>query len=492
MAIFIETGDTKFLPLPATSVFTQGENKCIMNKDKSWENIHMKRKTESILICAFVALCFLWTGSGYLTWLYHLLSFYPASSVDIYTEIIGYLFQICGLILFSFCMKKRQKAFTTTHASISAMLADLIFMILSVLSPNGAGALFFGYLMNLFHGIVAVIYLTKLTTQIPQQKRGIVFGVGYGFGSIGSWFISLIGNGNFMKSSYVLILYTLLMLLSAVVLCILNRNSEETHVLSKPGFSIDVSVIVLAGITVFMISCIKNIGFYFPTADLSNSSFSLEFSRAFYAVGLIVAGFINDKNRKWGAVCCIAALVFPFAMFILQNSFNSSLIIWIVGYIFFGFFSVYRVILFSDMAGKSAQYLYFAGIGLMFGRCGDVVGTSFGILLSNHTIVLVLCTSVAFMITIFLFVNLYQKIYVTMPTVTRDREDLLKNFEICYRLTSREMEVFQFLLDNHSNTEIAEKLFISENTVKFHIKNIFKKTGCSDRISLKKIFMEQK
>lgn len=59
MEIFIETGDTKFLPLPATSVFTQGENKCIMNKDKSWENIHMKRKTESILICAFVALCFL-------------------------------------------------------------------------------------------------------------------------------------------------------------------------------------------------------------------------------------------------------------------------------------------------------------------------------------------------------------------------------------------------------------------------------------------------
>lgn len=452
----------------------------------------MKRKTDNILICALVALCFLWTGSGYLTWLYHLLSFYPASSVDIYTEIISYIFQMCGLILFSFCMKKKHKSFTTTYASISAMFADLIFITLSVLSPNGACALFFGYLMNLFHGIVAGIYLTKLTTQISQQKRGIVFGVGYGFGSIGSWIISLIGNGNFLKSNYVLILYTLFVLLSAIILHISNRKSKEKPALPKPVFPIDISVIVLAGITVFMISCIKNIGFYFPTADLSNSSFSLELSRAFYAIGLITAGIINDKNRKWGAVCCIAALVFPFAMFILQNSLESSLILWIVGYIFFGFFSVYRVILFSDIAGKSAQYLYFAGLGLMFGRCGDVAGASIGIILSSHTVVLVLCTSVAFMITIFLFINLYHKIYVPIPPDQNNREYLLKKFEIFYQLTPREMEVVQLLLDNHTNGEIAEYLFISENTVKFHIKNILRKTACSDRTNLTKIFMEQK
>ena len=451
----------------------------------------MKRKTDNILICALVALCFLWTGSGYLTWLHHLLSFYPASSVDIYTEIIGYIFQMCGLLLFSFCMKKKHKLFTTTYASISAMFADLIFIILSVLSPNGVCALFFGYLMNLFHGIVAGIYLTKLTTQISQQKRGIVFGVGYGFGSIGSWIISLIGNGNFLKSNYVLILYTLFVLLSAIILHISNRNSEEEPASPKQVFSIDISVFLLAGITVFMISCIKNIGFYFPAADLSNNSFSLELSRAFYAIGLIAAGIINDKDRKWGAVCCIAALVFPFAMFILQNSLESSLILWIVGYIFFGFFSVYRVLLFSDMAGKSAQYLYFAGLGLMFGRCGDAVGASIGIILSSHIVVLVLCTSVAFMITIFLFINLYHKIYV-LPPDQKNREALLKRFEIFYRLTPREMEVFQLLLDNHSNKEIAENLFISENTVKFHIRNLLMKTACSDRISLTKLFMEQK
>lgn len=174
----------------------------------------------------------------------------------------------------------------------------------------------------------------------------------------------------------------------------------------ESAISLDLSIIVLAGITVFMISCIKNIGFYFPTADLSESSISLELSRAFYAIGLIAAGIMNDKNRKWGAVCCIAALFFPFAMFILQNSLESSLILWIGGYIFFGFFSVYRVIVFSDIAGKSTQYLYLAGLGLMCGRCGDVAGAAIGIFLNNSTIVLVLSTSVAFVITVFLFMSL--------------------------------------------------------------------------------------
>lgn len=50
------------------------------------------------------------------------------------------------------------------------------------------------------------------------------------------------------------------------------------------------------------------------------------------------------------------------------------------------------------------------------------------------------------------------------------------------------MEVFQLVLDGRSNTEIADDLFISYNTVKFHIKNLFKKTGCSSRTELLALF----
>lgn len=35
-----------------------------------------------------------------------------------------------------------------------------------------------------------------------------------------------------------------------------------------------------------------------------------------------------------------------------------------------------------------------------------------------------------------------------------------------------------------SNTEIARALYITESTVKFHVGNIFKKTGFSSRLEL--------
>lgn len=44
-----------------------------------------------------------------------------------------------------------------------------------------------------------------------------------------------------------------------------------------------------------------------------------------------------------------------------------------------------------------------------------------------------------------------------------------------YNLGKREIEIIQCLADGHSSSEIAEKLFISEHTVKTHRKNIFKK-----------------
>jgi DNA-binding NarL/FixJ family response regulator len=48
-------------------------------------------------------------------------------------------------------------------------------------------------------------------------------------------------------------------------------------------------------------------------------------------------------------------------------------------------------------------------------------------------------------------------------------------------LTGREREVMQLIAQGLSNHEIAEKLFLSEGTVKTHIKRIFYKLGLRDR-----------
>jgi DNA-binding NarL/FixJ family response regulator len=48
-------------------------------------------------------------------------------------------------------------------------------------------------------------------------------------------------------------------------------------------------------------------------------------------------------------------------------------------------------------------------------------------------------------------------------------------------LTARELEVLRLMADQRSNAQIAELLFVSENTVKTHVSNILAKLGCADR-----------
>ena len=48
-------------------------------------------------------------------------------------------------------------------------------------------------------------------------------------------------------------------------------------------------------------------------------------------------------------------------------------------------------------------------------------------------------------------------------------------------LTEREIEVLREVADGNRNREIAERLFISEETVKVHIKHIMEKLGAADR-----------
>lgn len=52
------------------------------------------------------------------------------------------------------------------------------------------------------------------------------------------------------------------------------------------------------------------------------------------------------------------------------------------------------------------------------------------------------------------------------------------------KLSFREVEVFNLIVQGYTNNEIAEKLFICFETVRSHRKNILKKTKCSNTAKL--------
>ncbi|MBU4176129.1 MAG: response regulator transcription factor [Actinobacteria bacterium] len=59
-------------------------------------------------------------------------------------------------------------------------------------------------------------------------------------------------------------------------------------------------------------------------------------------------------------------------------------------------------------------------------------------------------------------------------------------------LTDKELKILQYIASGNSNKEIAKKAFISEQTVKVHIHNIFIKVGARDRAQAVAIGFQKK
>ncbi|SHI11771.1 response regulator [Sporanaerobacter acetigenes] len=71
---------------------------------------------------------------------------------------------------------------------------------------------------------------------------------------------------------------------------------------------------------------------------------------------------------------------------------------------------------------------------------------------------------------------------ILVEELNSEEADGSRDYRKVQALTKREYEVLTLIAEGLNNREIAERLFISEKTVKNHVSNIFKKIDVSDRI----------
>lgn len=463
------------------------------------ENNNHQLGKNTLLVTLVISLHFLWSGSSYLSWLYNMIDIIESNklsgialyNVDILSEVISYLFQVIGIFALSFTLKKTNISFIKSRLAFMVFSILHIILLIPAMLANSYGiALVTGYAFNLLIGFETGYYLVMITELVPYNRKAFTFGVGYSIGSIGSWILSLIGDSNFLKSNYAIFIYIIILAITMAIVMFIDPDKHLQAKSNSEGY--DNSIIAITGLAIFLLCTVKGIGFYFPLADITSGNVSLELSRAFYAIGLLLAGIINDYKRQYGAIACIIALIFPFVLLCLTFSPTYSYYLWILGYVFTGFYAVYRVTVFSDIADKFTFGLYLAPLGLMFGRLGDSIGALIGISFSSHTFTLVLIAGIIFITAIITSFFAYIKLYVALPVTNTPAEnkitpeEKMASFAIYHDLSQREKEVLPLILEGHSNSEISALIFVSENTVKFHVRNILKKTGCQNRQELSK------
>ena len=154
--------------------------------------------------------------------------------------------------------------------------------------------------------------------------------------------------------------------------------------------------------------------------------------------------------------------------------------VWML-FICFWAFGRYTAYLFRRSIGK-ANMPALAVLGLLFSRIGEAAGT-LGTWLFAGTPLIVITGTVFVLVTV-LFFMLYQRFYTTVATPEELEEKRFAEYSAHFGFSVREQEIFTLIIRGMSNAEIAGTLYITESTVKFHIGNIFKKSGFARRSEL--------
>lgn len=451
----------------------------------------MRKQTHPTYI-GIIAICFLYVGSAYMSQSYRLMDFYDERTVDIISSVFNYLMQAIGILIFSLGLVKRPEIFGKRKTFIVLLVTGAFFMIASQLSDSGLIVQLAGYIFNLHIGVYFGYYLTMLAQNISPNKSGLSFGIAYGIASIGTFLMSLVRGGTFVESKEIAAIYILLAGLTMVLVFHakditypLSRksgdkaeNASEEQRLSKMDYINNIGVnhiiIIIALITIISV---MSSGLYYSLPVASNVNWLL--IRAFYAIGLIVCGLIMDKSRLIGSICTIASLAYPLIFVALIGDGVNSTVALAFSYIFRGFITIYYVTVFTDLGYNDQRLLPLAAIGLMISRAVEAVVSLVLLLVPVPEVAQLIGSAICFLPLLAIFVIDMSKRFAPAP-VTPEKKFAL--YAEKYDLTSREMEILKCLTEGLSDSEIADKFYISKNTVRFHVSNLLKKTESTSRV----------
>ena len=225
----------------------------------------------------------------------------------------------------------------------------------------------------------------------------------------------------------------------------------------------------------------------------ASAALPLVLAGTFVAAALLLALYFS--RQRWGLVKQFAVVVAPLtaaSMALLPLASLNQVVPAIVGNAGFVSFLMlqyyYAAVLSAPSEKPQSKLLFILGVFTLADNSGQLVGallpSEFASAASSVMIYIILVCC------IFLFSRRRDAPSKLHAESIADDSVRLSELSLDdaaferYDLTMREREVLLLLLNRLTYEEIAERLFISTNTVKTHVGNVYKKTGVSSRKEL--------
>ena len=449
---------------------------------------------KQLLLAIMIGLGFLWASSTYISQMFHLSALTSPDHIDRIALGYNYTAQAIGAITVIFFTHKLKRICFSSKILTTTLLISALSIPFILTVPSLIIVILSGIVMNFCHGFLTGLYLMYLGL-FPSRRRGVIFGLAYSSGSLLTYLLSRLMGSIAPELSSAAFIYVFLVLLNLLLskTFISDMMSQHTEASTKiniiqtnqlPRWIKFWSPLF---ILLFLMSLLSALGGDYRSSYIFSTNVDFHQTRIYYAFGLLIAGLVSDYSRKLGAHFCIIAIFFPFVSISLRSIPESIQMVWNLSYFFLAFYTVFRVVVTVDLADYDQSLFYLASLGFIISRAGDML---FALIprtlynsMSKATIVAVILT----LVLIFTYLKVYLKLYhPSKNQVDLDSDAIFHAFSDRYNLTQREKDVFSAILDGYSNSEISGRLFISESTVKFHIKNLLKKTDCHNRTELLK------
>lgn len=419
---------------------------------------------------------FLWCSSLYLTQEQYLLNYMSSITVNIVDMLFGSLSMALGIFVFILLSKhnKNVKKIYLVFLIISIICSGLYFIV----SPVTKSILLCLICLLGSAGFGCAYHFSLVSANVDKKYRGRVFAIGYTIGTIGTYLLSLLPE-TFIYSSFSLLVYIPLIVLNMFM--IIKYGNINIIVVKTTKNCLNKYMFIIC-LLVFLMSIVTSFSSNLFSITNININSGFAYPRLYYSIGLIVAGILADKKNDYIEVFTLVSLFFPLmAVFFLNEGIN-PLYISCLNYIFIAFFVVFRTTIFMNLSDKKSNYIYLSALGLAISRVVEGLLVLINYYFNFNYIFLIISIIIILSLILIIYILFYYKKY----DISND--DVISMIGIKYHLSSQELKVTELLLRDYTNQEIADNLYLSVNTVRNHIANIYKKTNMKKK-DLKEIYI---